>query len=528
MLFLFGSILSNLQAQPVVEQWERFDVILKADAPQNVFSNLKLMACFIQGEDTVNVHGFYDGEKRFVVRFMPHKLGLWHYSVSSNHPALDGKQGKIKCIANEHNNRGLVRRNGVHDFCYADGTLFYPVGTTAYAWAFANEGLRRMTLQSLQKAQFNKVRMCLLPKTGSEVLEPDFFPFEVKKVTIDSKGGKRYQFDYESFNPTYFQHFEQQIDSLLRLGIEADVILFHPYDKGRWGFDNMPNEVCIRYLDYVTARLSSYSNVWWSLANEYDYLKAKQESDWNLFIQRVAEQDPYHHLLSIHGSTATYFDYNNPLITHTSIQDEAPVEDFGRAATLYQIYRKPVLFDEVCYEGNLTRRWGRLSGEEMLFRMWQGLIAGTYVTHGECYHYYEPVDTLFLAVGGTFRGTSWQRIPFLRSVLTDLPHALSLADVSRDHRTATAGEGYYLIYLGKEVNQEWKFDLPAKNGVYNKLKAGTKFRVEVLDTWNGTVTACPIVFETAKENDYRLKDIENRSVELPALPFLLLRIKQIP
>ena len=26
-------------------------------------------------------------------------------------------------------------------------------------------------------------------------------------------------------------------DRLNRLGIEADLILFHPYDKGRWGFD---------------------------------------------------------------------------------------------------------------------------------------------------------------------------------------------------------------------------------------------------------------------------------------------------
>ena len=71
-------------------------------------------------------------------------------------------------------------------------------------------------------------------------------------------------------------------------------------------------------------------------------------------------------------------------LTHTSIQDEAPVEDFGRASIVRGVYRKPVIFDEVCYEGNLASRWGRLSGPEMLHRIWQGLIAGTYVTHGEC------------------------------------------------------------------------------------------------------------------------------------------------
>lgn len=85
-------------------------------------------------------------------------------------------------------------------------------------------------------------------------------------------------------------------------------------------------------------------------------------------------------------------------LTHTSIQDEAPVEDFGRASIVRSIYRKPIVFDEVCYEGNLASRWGRLSGSEMLHRIWQGLIAGTYVTHGECYQWNAgSMDTIFWA-----------------------------------------------------------------------------------------------------------------------------------
>ena len=55
------------------------------------------------------------------------------------------------------------------------------------------------------------------------------------------------------------------------------------------------------------------------------------------------------------------FPYWMEELTHTSIQDEAPVEDFGRASIVRGVYRKPVIFDEVCYEGNLASRWGRLS-----------------------------------------------------------------------------------------------------------------------------------------------------------------------
>lgn len=38
-----------------------------------------------------------------------------------------------------------------------------------------------------------------------------------------------------------------------------------------WGFDRMPLEAGVRYLKYLTARMSSFRNIWWSLANEYDF-----------------------------------------------------------------------------------------------------------------------------------------------------------------------------------------------------------------------------------------------------------------
>lgn len=77
------------------------------------------------------------------------------------------------------------------------------------------------------------------------------------------------------------------IDSLASFGCEADLILFHPYDKGYWGFDSMPMEVNLRYLQYLQARLSSFHNVWWSLANEYDLVKQKSEDEWCQLIAAV-------------------------------------------------------------------------------------------------------------------------------------------------------------------------------------------------------------------------------------------------
>ena len=41
-------------------------------------------------------------------------------------------------------------------------------------------------------------------------------------------------FDPQRFEPAFFAHLERRIAQLGELGIAADLILFHPYD--RWGY----------------------------------------------------------------------------------------------------------------------------------------------------------------------------------------------------------------------------------------------------------------------------------------------------
>lgn len=61
---------------------------------------------------------------------------------------------------------------------------------------------------------------------------------------------------------------------LKELDIQADIILFHPYEAEHWHFNYMTKEQDERYLRYVIARLSAFHNVWWSMANEYDLITA--------------------------------------------------------------------------------------------------------------------------------------------------------------------------------------------------------------------------------------------------------------
>lgn len=522
-LFIFTS---NVFSQETVECWDRFELTLKHTEKGNPFDKVKLSATFVCKGEKKTVDGFYDGNDVYKIRFMPTNAGEWSYSTSSNASSLNGKKGSFTAIASTGNNHGMVMVDGEHNFKYADGSRYYPIGTTAYAWTHMKEDVQEATLTTLEKTGFNKVRMCVFPKNYALVKDiPPLYPFEIKEIKKDTKGNEVFVWDFEQFNPVFFQHLEKRIDQLNAMGIEADLILFHPYDKGRWGFDSMPNEVNVRYLKYLSARMSSFRNIWWSMANEWDYVKAKTVADWDLLAQTITKADPYGHLCSIHGATATYYDYWKPMFSHVSIQDEAPVMSSTSSATLRQIYRKPVVCDEVCYEGNLTSRWGRLSPQQMTHFFLNGVLGGVYVTHGECYQ--EDSDPIFWAQGGKLKGSSWKSIKFIRGIMEDLPNPLEMADISRDLVTSTAGAGYYIVNLGQDPKEYWLFDLPAKNADYGKIKEGTKFKVEIIDVWNMTVTGYPGVFEATAEKDYRIYDKDMKGVRVPGIPNVLLRITEV-
>lgn len=511
-------------AQEKVEQYHRFEISHKLKKTENSLNSVTLSAKFFNQDTSFVVNGFYDGDNTFKIRFMPQETGTWYYIITSNNKDLNNKKGTFDCIKAANNNHGMVKVNNTHYFKYTDGTNYYPFGTTAYAWTHMGNELQEETLQALKESGFNKVRMCVFPKDYNLVKEePELYPFEIKKITNDANGNKIFTWDFEHFNPKFFQHLEKRIDHLAALDIEADLILFHPYDKGRWGFDSMPNNINIKYIKYITARLSSFKNVWWSLANEWDYVKSKSVTDWNLLTETVVKNDPYRHLCSIHGATATYYNYSKPEFTHVSVQDEAPVQNSYASATLRNIYKKPIIFDEVGYEGNLQSRWGRHSAEFMTHLVWNGVIAGTYVTHGETYAFHKN-DTISWAKGGKFRGESWKRIKFIRKIIEEAPAPLFMSDISRDLKTASAGTGYYFIYFGTEINESWMFNLPTKNGDEKKLTSGKKFKVEIIDTWDMTIKTHPETFETKAIDSYMVLDKDAKSVRLPLKPYIALRI----
>lgn len=450
------------------ERWDIFELELTGPAGGNPFLDVQLSAQFSHKHRVLEPEGFYDGDGVYRVRFMPDTEGEWHYRTKSNIAELDGISGTFSCTPASPGNHGPVYVENTYHFAYADGSPYRQLGTTCYVWNHQGETLEQQTLETLKSAPFNKLRMCVFPKDYLwNKNEPPHYPFE---------GDPSSGWDFMRFNPACFQYLEKRIGDLRALGIEADLILFHPYD--RWAFATMDADTDDRYLRYVVARLAAYRNIWWSMANEYDLMKAKRMADWDRFFRIVQAHDPYQHLRSIHnwdGIGGLFYDHAKPWVTHASIQSS----HFERTREWREAYRKPVVFDECRYEGNVPKAWGNISAEEMTHRFWEGTARGGYVGHGDTYLH--PDDILWWSKGGVLRGQSPARIAFLKRIVEEAPGGgLEPIDGVADYNYPCVGvDGVpYLLYTS--IYQPAQLNL--------KLPEGKRFKADILDTWAMTVS----------------------------------------
>jgi hypothetical protein len=478
------------------EKWKIFELTLNGPKEGNPFKEIKLSGTFINGKDTISVSGFYDGEGVYKIRFMPCKEGKWNYTTSSKAKALTAHKGSFICVPAQKDNHGPVAVKDTFYFAYADGTPHFSFGTTCYGWVHQGDSLANVTLKTLSKGYFNKIRMCIFPKSYDwNNNEPKFYPFEGKPLK---------NWDYTRLNPAFFRNIEKRIEQLDSLGIQADLIVFHPYD--RWGFSSLDRTTEDMYIEYIVARFAAYKNVWWSMANEWDFMDAKKPSDWDYYVEQFAKKDQFHHLLGIHNGVK-FYDHTNPFITHASIQNE----DTYRAREFRGKYKKPVVFDECRYEGNIPWTWGNLTPQSLVEKFWRGVTNGGYVGHGETYVTENPIkfpnessDVLWWSKGGVLRGESPERIKFLRKIIEDAPLNLKPINLFSWMPFSCIGveHEFYLGYLIDAQPRSIVIDLPQD----------ASYRVEIIDTWDMTITPLQ-------------KKFSGRSlVELPQKPYMAIRI----
>jgi len=510
--------------KPKVAKWDVFEVELKGKTEGNPFTDYDIKGCFNGKNEHIYADGFYDGDGVYKVRFMPSYEGEYTFLItgSFSENGTDDIKGEFVVSAARKSNHGPVGVVNKYHFSYEDGTKYYSIGTTCYVWELQSDELIAQTLESLSEAGFNKIRFCIFPKHYDYNLkEPRSYPYEgapIDSSVLTSDNFNDYtaslgnlkkgnDWDFTRFNPEHFAHIETCIYELGKRGIEADLIVMHPYD--RWGFSQMTKEQDDLYWNYVIARFSAFHNVWWSLANEYDLLPGKSIDDWERYADIICEKDPYHHLRSIHNCFG-FYDHTRSWITHCSIQRQ----ELYRSSELVNEWRtqfgKPVVLDEIAYEGNIQHGWGNISGEEMLRRFWEAALRGGYPGHSECFM--SDDNILWWSHGGKLKGESWKRFQFLHDIMLETPgYGLmpyekcgwdEICGVPEEQKEEPLKD-YYLFY--------YSFMRPSFRTFYFDDK--NEYEVEVIDSWNMTI-----------EPKGRYKGKFN--ITLPGRAFMAIRVKR--
>ena len=408
-------IISAVSLVSDVEKWDIFEISLFGPSTGNPFVDVSLSANFTSPSNILFsfVNGFYDDNGIYKIRFMPNELGLWKYITMSNIKTLSSQNGTFNVIKPSGNNYGPVySKENINSeerpyFIYAETEeIWFESGTTAYSWQhFPDLYLQNETISTIRyifnNKIFNKIRFSIFPLYQEwSFSEPLYYPYIGKPP---NNWG-----NFDKFNVTFWKHLDYILLQLKEIGIIADVIIFRPYDYGHWGFDcmgcpypyyntcnandyNITNDLF--YLKYLISRISSYRNVWWSMSNEYDVTKCKNSyygtnmvnyTIWDKYFEYLISIDPYKNPekeKSMHQGQIMY-NYSQSWVTHFSIQGYQNV-DYKYFYEKYNV-QKPIIIDEMQYEGNITAGWGDLNGAQELYRYWEGTSTGRLMGHSEC------------------------------------------------------------------------------------------------------------------------------------------------
>eukprot|EP01084_Bolivina_argentea_P070037 127400_1 len=338
-----------------IEKWDQFEISFP-NGPQNgnPFMDYIISANFTFINNTKNsdnlpfiVDGFYDGNGKYLIRFMPNQIGIWSYKVTSNIISINGKYGSFECIPATSNNLGpIVSTYKLIDnttqfirphFIYFESKKpFYQTGTTAYGITHTSLELQNITMNTVKNLRskniFNKIRFLIFPQYYMySRLKPLYFPY------LGSKENNFYNFT--QFDVRYWQNLDKMIKTFQSHNMISDVILFSNYSYGFGNFDciggtnssNYNITMDLFYIKYLVSRLASYRLVWYSMANEFDLVNCKNKGKhnkppefpiWDAYFKYLLQIDPYRNPVkqkSIHQSSLMY-NYSQPWTTHFSIQ----------------------------------------------------------------------------------------------------------------------------------------------------------------------------------------------------------------
>jgi hypothetical protein len=302
LLTLFTTLASASEIE--VPQWQPHDFSFNAKAAvTNPF--LVPFSATVTAPDgkSFTQPGFFDGNGTWKIRVSANAEGKWSLVTKSDVKELDGQTAEFTCVKNTNANiHGMLRvdKDHPHHFIFEDGTHFFMQGYEYdFLWALDMDkpGVPTVeaTLDLITKQGFNYVLLnAFAYDTGWRKGKSG--PDDYGPPLLYAWEGDNKKPDHTHMNLAYWQHYDRVMTALSERGIQAHMFM-RVFNKWvNWPKRGSDEEKL--YISWLIARYAAYPNVIWDFEKEAQHEKElTYKKDW---LKWIRENDPYHHLLTIH------------------------------------------------------------------------------------------------------------------------------------------------------------------------------------------------------------------------------------
>jgi hypothetical protein len=292
-----------------VEAYDFAEVTVNVSGPdaRNPFLDATLHGTFGKtgASATTAVEGFCDSPDGsvFRIRFMPSSPGDYTYSITYQQGGFE-KTTTGTFHATDGHRRGPLRVDAKYPWHFiweGTGEHYFFNGTTAF-WlmGFKEERIINYTIERLVKMKINRMRVLVAGAAdmfwGEPVMTGENFSMALRPwIATDPENFRAPGIDYTRFNTPYWQKWER----MLRFSRDHDTIISVVQDIST--HKAQPKEYSDderRYLRYMVARLSAFSNITYDLGDDMDSFR---DEKWVHATGELIESwDPYKHLATSH------------------------------------------------------------------------------------------------------------------------------------------------------------------------------------------------------------------------------------
>ena len=344
------------QSVPVYEPCEIEFEISEAEAGEhpNPYLSVELRAEFRspKGGRTRVMPGFWDGGRRFKIRFSPLDEGHWDFRIISNLPSVSRKTGGFEASAPR--TPGFIRIFNTRYFRYdAPETAHFWMGDTCYTFATIPWQTFQGLIDVRAGQKFNHIRGLVLS---------------------DKKNAADLLADPDRLRPEYFQEVDRRVAYMNSKGITYDLILGD--DENQLAALLPGRRQRERYVRYLVARYAAMNITWQGVEKYEEYENGRKFlREINTYIERL---DPYKHPRSTHTVTTS-----SPLLGDGWMDYVMQRSSDGNLATVeFAIFPVPFVNAGVALEGHGAGTPGsrHVDSDTLRRRMWNAALRGQYPT----------------------------------------------------------------------------------------------------------------------------------------------------